>query len=265
MARIISDQTGAEIVGSGSIARQIAAEKNLTVTQLFESVDSLEIDRMIDDTTREKGKENTPLIVDSRLAWHFIPDSRKLFLTVDPQIAAQRIFDDNRSTEINNSVEETKQNNSVRTKNDQERFKKLYSVDFLDWANFDMIVDSSYVSPEFLAEFVLNHFEKDGIWISPKRLIPTKSIQETTNSDSEKPAQQSETAADLNQTTIDVVEHDGQFFIWDGHKQALSALRTGYPQLIQVRVIDEAELQTLSPGLTPAKFAESVNHSWQLD
>ena len=59
-----------------------------------------EIDDRIDSYTIELNSSDKDYIVDSRLAWHFIPTSFKIYLSCDIRVAAIRIsLDDSRSSE----------------------------------------------------------------------------------------------------------------------------------------------------------------------
>jgi hypothetical protein len=76
------------------------------------------------------GKTGDKLIIDSRLAWHFIPNAFKVFLSVDPLLGAERVFSASRSDEDNPSLQKTLENNARRQAFEDERFQKLYGVKF---------------------------------------------------------------------------------------------------------------------------------------
>ena len=52
------------------------------------------VDKMIDDTTAKIGRERDNIMFDSRLAWHFVPDSFKVFVITDINEASRRVFND---------------------------------------------------------------------------------------------------------------------------------------------------------------------------
>ena len=59
------------------------------------------VDKYIDDFLRniEADKSGSKTyILDSRLAWHFVPSSFKVYLTVRPEIAAERVMNDHKRT-----------------------------------------------------------------------------------------------------------------------------------------------------------------------
>ena len=53
-----------------------------------------EIDQEIDNLTKSLSDKDESFILDSRMAWHFIPNSFKVFLKVQADIAAKRIYKD---------------------------------------------------------------------------------------------------------------------------------------------------------------------------
>ena len=42
---------------------------------------------------RSLAEATEPLVVDSRLAWHFLPAAVKVHLVIDPEVAAGRVLD----------------------------------------------------------------------------------------------------------------------------------------------------------------------------
>ena len=68
-------------LSTGAIQRQIAADMGMTTLELNHLTDSrLDIDEKIDSYTRALNDQDDNYVVDSRLAWHFIPKSYKVFL-----------------------------------------------------------------------------------------------------------------------------------------------------------------------------------------
>lgn len=124
-----------------------------------------EIDTAIDEMVAQMGKEinseerpNDVYIIDSRLAWHNIPESYAVRLTVNETIAGQRVLkDQNRGSEDSyDTVEEAIEKTRQRKLGEIERYKERYGVDLADKKNYDLIVDSSHLKPEELAEMIIN-------------------------------------------------------------------------------------------------------------
>ena len=84
---------GWEVVSAGAILRKMAIERGMGVLEFNEYAKSdLDIDKKIDTAIANLESRDTPVIVDSRLAWHFLKGSLKVFLVVEPAIAAKRVF-----------------------------------------------------------------------------------------------------------------------------------------------------------------------------
>ena len=150
--------TAFDIIGTGRIQRAIAERRGLTTLELNKiSETDRSIDDEIDHFVIELGKIKDNLIIDSRLAWHFIPDAFKVYLSV---IGAERVFNAGRSDENNPSWEATLQNNMKRQASEDQRFHKLYDVHFRRYDNYDLIVDTSYTAPEAIACKIRDCFEQ---------------------------------------------------------------------------------------------------------
>ena len=159
--KLLKDQLGYNYLSTGDIQRRIAAEMGITTLELnLLSEHDKSIDKKIDDHTRALADSDESYIVDSRLAWHFIPTSYKVFLRCKDDIAAQRIFhDDNRiSDEHTESIMQLLDKIKDRRQSEKRRFLSLYGIDFEDLSNYDQIVDSSFFRPQVIVDFI-----KDGI------------------------------------------------------------------------------------------------------
>jgi len=147
-----------QYLSTGAIQRKIAAEMGMTTLELNKLTESrLDIDEKIDGYTRALNDAPEDYIVDSRLAWHFIPSSYKVFLRCEEEIAAQRISKDEKRTsdEDNREINHLLKQIQARRKSEAERFKKIYDIDFEDLLNYDQVIDSSYFTPDEIVNMIL--------------------------------------------------------------------------------------------------------------
>jgi len=101
---------------SGDFLRQIAEKRNLSIKDLMIAAETEpEIDHGIDDLLKSKGSENN-LIIDSRLAFHWIPESFKVYLEIDPDVAAKRMFYDLETNESRQKSEHAKNIDEMKSK-----------------------------------------------------------------------------------------------------------------------------------------------------
>ncbi len=133
---------------SGDFLRKVAEGRGMSIKDLMIAAESDEsIDREIDTLLEEKGKEDK-LVIDSRLAFHWIPHSFKVYLDIEPDIAAERMFYDLETNESRQqsehckNIEEMKQSMIERYNSDIKRYQKLYGINYTDPKNFDLIIDT---------------------------------------------------------------------------------------------------------------------------
>ena len=91
VGKILAEKLGAEVYSTGTIQRAIALKMGMTTLQLNQYMETHpEIDGMIDDGLRALEHEDKKLIIDSRMAWHFVPSSFSVYMAADPYISAER-------------------------------------------------------------------------------------------------------------------------------------------------------------------------------
>lgn len=221
VARILSASLGYPIISAGGMQREIATSMGLTTLQLNEqSAKDRSVDDRIDAYTKMLGETRDHIIVDSRLAWHFIPAAFKVFLSVDAQVGAERVFTASRSEEQHHSLAHAVENNRSRTQLESSRFRALYGIELRDYRNYDLIVDTSWVQPDVVAATIERAFvaRNNGqphahVWMCPQRLaaMPDAAGGDT---DSGKPA-----------LTLQAL--NGQFAVVSGRDAIAAAMAQG--------------------------------------
>lgn len=151
-------ERGYEIISIGTIFRDIAKEKGITIEELNELAKTdRSFDDLVDNRVISLGKEKDGVVFDSRLAWHFIPNSFKVFLKLDVEVAARRIYGGNlRKAEKYISVKDTEEKLEERAKMELERYQKLYGVNYNDEKNYDLVIDTDNYTPEEVVEIIIN-------------------------------------------------------------------------------------------------------------
>ena len=97
VGKLLSEKYGFEIYSTGKVQRELARQMNLSTLELNQLMMSdRKYDHMIDDETARISRENKDknIIFDSRLAWHFVEESYKVFVSVNLDVAAERIMKD---------------------------------------------------------------------------------------------------------------------------------------------------------------------------
>ena len=217
ISKIMAAEYGFEIYSTGTIQRQLAQERGLTVLEMNRLMQSdHSYDNIIDETTTRISKESDrDLFFDSRLAWHFAVNSFKVFLSVDINEAARRVFNDSRGeVETYRDMLDAKSQLIERAHAEDTRYKEIYGIDYFNPSNYNLILDSTYTSPNILAEMIFlekRHYEeltaagqtpdRPRILLSPNRLCGMKSGNTRDNTD----VYESKAVVRMNIETFDVV------------------------------------------------------------
>ena len=163
ISKIIAEKLGYGIYRNGEYFRKLAKEKNMDVTSFNIYVEKHpEIDFEIERSASEYAKTHDQFIIDARLGWYAVPESFKVYLTVDIEEAARRAFyDENRKqTENFKTIEEQKQDLIKRYELENERYFKLYHVKKQDLSNYDFVLDTTKETPEEVAQKIMEAYQK---------------------------------------------------------------------------------------------------------
>ena len=158
VSRILCEHTGFEYVSTGRIQRQLAQELGIDTLEMNRRADTdPAIDQQIDGIFVDMGKDSEGYVVDSRMAWFFLPDSFKVYLRADVQTAAERIINDpNRKSEEYETKEEAVRKILARKDSENARFLAKYGADSTDMNNFDLVITTTQRSPEEVAGLILS-------------------------------------------------------------------------------------------------------------
>jgi len=133
---------------SGDLFRKIAVERGMSVEELNMFAEKHGgIDHEIDELVRELGEISSKLVIDSRLGYHWIHGSFKVYLSARPRIAAERVSTQTRKhTRVAENEETTKE--ALRTiehnaKSQHKRYQELYGIDIENMRPFDLVVDTT--------------------------------------------------------------------------------------------------------------------------
>jgi len=184
ICRILTEKYGFELYSTGKVIREIADEMGISVLEMNELMSKdHKYDHMIDDKTAQISRENPDknILFDSRLAWNFVEKSFKVFLSVDLAEAARRVYADASRGDVESykSEEDAAEQLAARAANEDARYEELYGIHYFDFNNYNLILDSSYATPDVIAELLMQEAvarcdeepEKRGqMLISPKRL-----------------------------------------------------------------------------------------------
>lgn len=159
----LAEQLGLKRYSMGDVFGRLAQEHGMTIGafNVF-AAGKPEIDHEVDQYQTTLAAHEDGFIIDSRLAWHFIPQSFKVFLDVDLAEAARRIFaaklanPESRKDEPDyTSADEVQAAIEQRLAVDDERYQRLYGVSYLDRKNYDLVIDTTNTPANAVAERIL--------------------------------------------------------------------------------------------------------------
>jgi len=164
VSSILCERLNYDYIYTGKIQREIANRYHMTTLELNQYAEThTEIDEEIDATFKSLN-DSTDLIVDSRLAWFFIPKSFKVFLQTDLIVSVNRISGDNqRENEKYASREEAVKNIIARKESENKRYMELYGANCSDLSNFDLVINTSFITPEKVADLIVTGYKA---WIN---------------------------------------------------------------------------------------------------
>ena len=163
VSKVLMKELNFGIYRNGEYARKLAKEKGLSITSFNTYLaEHPEIDLQIEKSAAEYAKEHDNFIIDARLGWYAVPESFKVYLKVDIDVAAKRAFlDPNRKeTEKFDTVEEQKQDIIRRFKMENERYWNLYKVRKEDMSNYDLVIDTTNLAPQEVADKIKEEYFK---------------------------------------------------------------------------------------------------------
>lgn len=160
---ILAEKLNYGIYRNGEYFRKLAKEMGMDVTTFNEYVkEHPEIDIKIEKSASEYAETHDNFIIDARLGFYAVPESFKVYLTVDITEAAKRAFyDPNRkSTENLASIEEQKADIIKRYQIENERYWNLYHVHKEDLSNYDLVIDTTNLKPQEVADKIEEEYKK---------------------------------------------------------------------------------------------------------
>ena len=159
LSRILVERLGMEYYSTGNICREVAARHHISVVEMNRYMETHpELDHEIDDGLAALSDDPRPLLIDSRMAWHFTRGTFRVYLSTALEVSAARIHAAGRSDEHFTSVEETAEKIRQRQESESRRYLSFYGVDNRDLSHYDLIVDTTYASPEAVADCVCEAF-----------------------------------------------------------------------------------------------------------
>lgn len=234
VAKELCKNLGYTYMSTGKIQRNLALELGMNTLEFNKYTDeNLHIDDYIDNKLKEINQVSQPHVLDSRLAWHFVRPTFKIYLMVLDEVAAERVLKDNsrigeaQAMDIQSKIKELRQ----RRESENQRFEKNYGVKPRLFQDFDAIVDTSTATIEEVTTLLIDLYKKyaekvqtKNIWLSPIRILPTRNEKIVKIQDNEDDS--------INKRSpVDCILYKREFYLYSGSKALISCLKTLCPFL----------------------------------
>lgn len=164
---------------SGEMVRAMVKKRKITLADFNKMAASdHSLDEEIDEKLRDL-REQKDIVIDSRLGFYWIPESFKVYLDLDMDVATARIYKDTISNEgrsqgagIAGSIADVQRQVQSRLNAETRRFKAMYGVNPYKNTNFDLVINTSRHSPQTVALTVFDNYKK---WLSSDEWKPVHS------------------------------------------------------------------------------------------
>lgn len=167
-ANLVAQALGFKRFSSGDLFRQVGLELGLSINEInIKAETDKHIDEMVDEKIRQlRNKEK--IVIDSRTAYHWIPESFKVYLDLPPEIAKGRIL---RSSKVDllrqksekvSSVEEIYKKITERFESEQKRYWNLYKINNTDKSQYDLVIDTNKNNLQEVVKIIVSEYQK---WI----------------------------------------------------------------------------------------------------
>lgn len=165
-AKLVAQKLGFKHFSSGDLFRQVGLETGLSVNEINTKAETNpEIDQKTDEKLRNLRNENK-LVIDSRTAYHWIPESFKVYLDLSPEIAKDRVINSLKENPLRMQSEQVSTGEEAykkmieRFESEQKRYWDLYKINNKDKKNFDLIIDTNKNNLEQVVDIIVSEYKK---------------------------------------------------------------------------------------------------------
>jgi cytidylate kinase len=157
VGKLLASRLAYPFMSSGNMFRQKAKDLGYEFYAFEELCNRQPVyDLELDQELVKYGKENANFVLESRLGWHFIPDSIKIKITCSDDVRIKRVANRDGIT-----FEEAERKTFDREKNAAMRYENTYNIkEMAPDSIFSLIVDSTELRPEQIVENIISALTK---------------------------------------------------------------------------------------------------------
>jgi cytidylate kinase len=164
---------------SGDMVRRVLAKEGMSLEEYNRrATDEHDLDDKVDEELRTlRGAKD--IVIDSRLGFYWIPESFKVYLDLDLEVATARIFKDavnnkkrSDAGEGGSSLPYVARQVKMRMQDEQSRFRSLYGIDPYSTRHYDLVIDTSRHDPQSVAITIFDIYRE---WLDSETWEPRHS------------------------------------------------------------------------------------------
>lgn len=160
VGKILAAKLGIEKFTIGTAQRELAEKMGMTPVELNRYMeDKPKMDAVFDDWQKSFEQKEGSFIIDSRLGFFFVPSTFGCYLKIGVEESARRIINAERKEEQYDSIDDAVIKITERRASERARFIKFYGVDILDESNYDLIIDTTNLSPSEVADQIISAYK----------------------------------------------------------------------------------------------------------
>ncbi len=152
---------------SGDMVRSLIRRQGITLAEFNRRAASDHaMDHEIDEELRRL-RDERDVVIDSRLGFYWIPESFKVYLDLDIEVATARIFKDAVSnvgraneTTASATIGDVQKQVQARLNTEVRRFRSMYGINPYDTKHYDLVINTSRHSPQTVALTVFDEYKR---------------------------------------------------------------------------------------------------------
>lgn len=266
VAKEICRLLGFQYISTGQIQRKLAQDMGMNTLEFNKYTDqNLHIDDYIDNKIKELNEVKEPHVMDSRLAWHFVKPSFKIYLMALDEIAAMRVLHDQtrigepETADIQSKMKELRE----RRESENQRFEKNYGVKPHLFHDFDAIVDTSSASIDQVTQLLVYLYKghlmqktQAKIWLSPQRILPSREAFELSGGSHEQ-------VEWIHGDPLSCVLYKREFYVYKANETLISCCRQHSPFIPVFLSAREGEEGLEAEKFVENHFSEDMIKAWE--
>ena len=154
---------------TGDYMRSLAKERGMTFDEFNAHIaENKADDELIDKELQRIETQEDHMIVDSHLAFHFVPSAFKVFLNISLAESAKRIYSDSDRESRKSvgdtmaSIDEAEKRIAARIENHNDRYMRHYGISPYEVSQYDLVIDTELHNPEEVVAIILDAYNN---WI----------------------------------------------------------------------------------------------------